>query len=138
MNFKVSALGSFSVFWIHFRLFLVNFRLFVLPPGKPRKLLLVPGPALLAVGGNHSDNGSSFEFDMFKSKILFLCFFRFLIELGKALNLSHNTMATGSVYYHRFYMFHTFQDFPKLVRVPISKKKNFEAPSWQILANQDS
>ena len=37
------------------------------------------------------------------------------MELGKALNLSHNTMATGAVYYHRFYMFHAFQDFPRYV-----------------------
>lgn len=34
---------------------------------------------------------------------------RFIIELGKALNLSHTTMASGAVYYHRFYMFHSFQ-----------------------------
>ena len=33
---------------------------------------------------------------------------RFIMELGKALNLSHNTMATGAIYYHRFYMFHSF------------------------------
>jgi len=39
------------------------------------------------------------------------------MELGKALNLSHNTMATAAVYYHRFYMFHTFRDFPKFVRI---------------------
>ena len=38
---------------------------------------------------------------------------RFIMELGKALNLSHNTMATGGVYYHRFYMFHSFQEFPR-------------------------
>ena len=40
---------------------------------------------------------------------------RFILELGKALGLSHNTMATGAVYFHRFYMFHNFQDFPKYV-----------------------
>ncbi len=40
---------------------------------------------------------------------------RFIIELGKKLNLSHNTMATGAVYFHRFYMFHSFMDFPKYV-----------------------
>lgn len=34
---------------------------------------------------------------------------RFIIEVGKELNLSHTTMATGAVYFHRFYMFHTFQ-----------------------------
>ena len=37
------------------------------------------------------------------------------MELGKALNLSHTTMATAAVYYHRFYMFHAFQDFPRYV-----------------------
>lgn len=40
---------------------------------------------------------------------------RFIIELGKALNLSHSTMASGAVYFHRFYMFHSFLDFPKYV-----------------------
>lgn len=40
---------------------------------------------------------------------------RFIMELGKNLNLSHNTMATGAVYYHRFYMFHAFQDFNRYV-----------------------
>jgi len=40
---------------------------------------------------------------------------RFIIELGKKLNLSHNTMASGAVYFHRFYMFHSFLDFPKYV-----------------------
>ena len=38
-------------------------------------------------------------------------------KLGIALNLSHNTMATGAVYYHRFYMFHSFQEFLKQVGV---------------------
>ncbi|TRY77859.1 hypothetical protein TCAL_11906 [Tigriopus californicus] len=40
---------------------------------------------------------------------------RFIIEVGKALNLSHTTMASGAVYFHRFYMFHSFQEFPKYV-----------------------
>ena len=31
------------------------------------------------------------------------------------MKLSHNTMATGAVYYHRFYMFHSFQDFNRYV-----------------------
>ena len=42
---------------------------------------------------------------------------RFIIELGKKLNLSHNSMATGAVYFHRFYMFHSFLDFPKYVSI---------------------
>ena len=41
--------------------------------------------------------------------------FRFILELGKEMKLSHNTMATGAVYYHRFYMFHSFQDFNRYV-----------------------
>ena len=31
------------------------------------------------------------------------------------MNLYHLTMATGAVYFHRFYMFHAFQDFPRYV-----------------------
>jgi len=49
------------------------------------------------------------------------------MEMGKALNLSHNTMATGSVYFHRFYMFHSFQDFPKLVS--LLEKPNNPTPN---------
>ena len=40
---------------------------------------------------------------------------RFIIELGQAMKLSQGTKASGSVYFHRFYMFHSFQDFPKYV-----------------------
>ena len=35
--------------------------------------------------------------------------------MGKALGLRHDTMATASVYFHRFYMFHTFLEFPRYV-----------------------
>jgi hypothetical protein len=45
---------------------------------------------------------------------------RFIIELGKAMGLSHNTMASGAVYFHRFYLFHTFKEFPKYVSRPLS------------------
>ncbi|ODN00846.1 Cyclin-K [Orchesella cincta] len=38
---------------------------------------------------------------------------RFIIDLGSTMNLSLTTMATGVVYFHRFYMFHTFQDFAR-------------------------
>jgi hypothetical protein len=40
---------------------------------------------------------------------------RFVIDIGSSMNLSLTTMATGVVYFHRFYMFHTFQDFPRYV-----------------------
>ena len=40
---------------------------------------------------------------------------RFIFELGISLKFGHNTMATGAVYYHRFYMFHAFQDFNRYV-----------------------
>ncbi|XP_040569657.1 cyclin-K [Lepeophtheirus salmonis] len=40
---------------------------------------------------------------------------RFIMELGKALNLRHDTMASAAVYFHRFYMIQCFQDFPKFV-----------------------
>lgn len=29
------------------------------------------------------------------------------------MGLSHNTKASGAVYFHRFYMFHSFQTFPR-------------------------
>ena len=50
--------------------------------------------------------------DIFAATCLY---FRFILELGKEMKLSHNTMATGAVYYHRFYMFHSFQDFNRYV-----------------------
>lgn len=40
---------------------------------------------------------------------------RFIIDVGSSMTLSLTTMATGVVYFHRFYMFHTFQDFPRYV-----------------------
>ncbi|XP_016954309.1 cyclin-K [Drosophila biarmipes] len=40
---------------------------------------------------------------------------RFIMECGTKMGLGHNTMATGVVYYHRFYMFHSFRSFPRYV-----------------------
>lgn len=40
---------------------------------------------------------------------------RFIMSCGTAMSLGHNTIATGAVYFHRFYMFHTFQAFPRYV-----------------------
>jgi len=40
---------------------------------------------------------------------------RFIQEVGKTLGLRHDTMATASVYFHRFYMFHSFFEFPRYV-----------------------
>lgn len=40
---------------------------------------------------------------------------RFIMELGRQMNLSHNTIATGAVYFHRFFMFHAFQEFNRYV-----------------------
>lgn len=37
------------------------------------------------------------------------------MECGTAMSLGHNTMATGVVYFHRFYMFHSFKTFPRYV-----------------------
>ena len=42
-------------------------------------------------------------------------FLRFIQEVGKTLGLRHDTMATASVYFHRFYMFHSFLEFPRYV-----------------------
>lgn len=40
---------------------------------------------------------------------------RFIVQLGATLQLGHNTVATGVVYFHRFYMFHSFKSFPRFV-----------------------
>lgn len=40
---------------------------------------------------------------------------RFIMQCGTAMGLGHNTVATGIVYFHRFYMFHTFRTFPRYV-----------------------
>ncbi|KAL7294646.1 hypothetical protein TKK_0011949 [Trichogramma kaykai] len=40
---------------------------------------------------------------------------RFIIEVGTKMDLGYNTMATGVVYFHRFYMFHSFKTFPRYV-----------------------
>lgn len=40
---------------------------------------------------------------------------RFIIECGTKMGLGHNTMATGVVYFHRFYVFHSFKSFPRYV-----------------------
>lgn len=40
---------------------------------------------------------------------------RFIMECGKTMGLGHNTYATGVVYFHRFYMFHSFRTFPRYV-----------------------
>lgn len=40
---------------------------------------------------------------------------RFIMQCGTAMGLGHNTVATGVVYFHRFYMFHSFKTFPRYV-----------------------
>ncbi|XP_076059288.1 cyclin K isoform X2 [Oratosquilla oratoria] len=40
---------------------------------------------------------------------------RFILQVGNKMGLRYETMATGVVYFHRFYMFHTFQEFPRHV-----------------------
>lgn len=40
---------------------------------------------------------------------------RFIVQLGATLQLGHNTVATGVVYFHRFYMFQSFKIFPRFV-----------------------
>lgn len=40
---------------------------------------------------------------------------RLIINTGSKMDLGYNTMATGVVYYHRFYMFHSFKQFPRYV-----------------------
>ncbi|GLH12853.1 Cyclin-T [Gryllus bimaculatus] len=40
---------------------------------------------------------------------------RFIINTGSKMDLGYSTMATGVVYFHRFYMFHSFRQFPRYV-----------------------
>ncbi|RZF36303.1 hypothetical protein LSTR_LSTR006808 [Laodelphax striatellus] len=40
---------------------------------------------------------------------------RFIIDTGTKMDLGYNTMATGVVYFHRFYMYHSFRTFPRYV-----------------------
>lgn len=40
---------------------------------------------------------------------------RFIMECGTKMGLGHNTMATGVVYFHRFYVFQSFKSFPRYV-----------------------
>ncbi|XP_014242845.1 cyclin-K [Cimex lectularius] len=40
---------------------------------------------------------------------------RFIIDTGTKMDLGCNTIATGVVYFHRFYMFHSFRNFPRYV-----------------------
>ncbi|BES92946.1 Cyclin K [Nesidiocoris tenuis] len=40
---------------------------------------------------------------------------RFIQDTGTKMDLGYNTMATGVVYFHRFYMFHSFRHFPRYV-----------------------
>ncbi|XP_071793454.1 uncharacterized protein [Asterias amurensis] len=40
---------------------------------------------------------------------------RFIIDAGTSQGLRYDTMATGVIYFHRFYMCHSFKDFPRFV-----------------------
>ncbi|CAJ1074236.1 cyclin-K-like [Xyrichtys novacula] len=40
---------------------------------------------------------------------------RFIFDVGTRLGLHYDTLATGIVYFHRFYMFHSFRQFPRYV-----------------------
>lgn len=40
---------------------------------------------------------------------------RFIIDCGTKMDLGYNTMATGVVFFHRFYMYHSFKTFPRYV-----------------------
>ncbi|KAL1790307.1 cyclin-K [Sigmodon hispidus] len=40
---------------------------------------------------------------------------RFIFDMSNSLGLHHETPATGIIYFHRFYMFHSFQQFPRYV-----------------------
>lgn len=38
-----------------------------------------------------------------------------IIQIGSQMELGYNTLATGVVYFHRFYMFHSFNTFSPYV-----------------------
>ncbi|CAB1342640.1 unnamed protein product [Coregonus sp. 'balchen'] len=38
---------------------------------------------------------------------------RFIFDVGTRLGLHYDTLATGIIYFHRFYMFHSFKQFPR-------------------------
>ncbi|XP_040602539.1 cyclin-K-like [Mesocricetus auratus] len=40
---------------------------------------------------------------------------RFIFDVGTCLGLHYDTLATGVIYFHRFYMFHSFKQFPQYV-----------------------
>ena len=40
---------------------------------------------------------------------------RFIIDSGTKMGLRYDTCATGVVYFHRFYMFHSFRHFHRYV-----------------------
>ncbi|KAM9095552.1 LOW QUALITY PROTEIN: cyclin-K-like [Sarcophilus harrisii] len=40
---------------------------------------------------------------------------RFIFDIGKSLGLPYVTVATGIMFFHRFYMFHSFKKFPRYV-----------------------
>uniref|UniRef100_A0A2R5LDD5 Cyclin-K n=1 Tax=Ornithodoros turicata TaxID=34597 RepID=A0A2R5LDD5_9ACAR len=40
---------------------------------------------------------------------------RFIINVGTKMGLRYDTIATGVVYFHRFYMFHSFRTFPRFI-----------------------
>lgn len=40
---------------------------------------------------------------------------RFILNVGSEMKLRYTTLATGVVYFHRFYMFHSFKVFPRYV-----------------------
>ncbi|KAM3960063.1 LOW QUALITY PROTEIN: cyclin-K [Aphomia sociella] len=40
---------------------------------------------------------------------------RFIIDTGSKMDLGYNTVATGVVYFHRFYMFHSFRTSPRYI-----------------------
>ncbi|XP_036032538.1 cyclin-K-like [Onychomys torridus] len=39
----------------------------------------------------------------------------FIFDMGKHLGLHYDTLATGTVYFHRFYMFHSIKQYPQYV-----------------------
>ena len=64
---------------------------------------------------------------------------RFIIDTGTKMDLGYNTMATGVVYYHRFYMFHSFKTFPRYVSVltVMEKKRKMNVTEFLRLTTQN-
>lgn len=52
-----------------------------------------------------------------------------IVNVGTDMDLGCNTIATGVVFFHRFYMFHSFKKYPRYVSIIITiyKESSYES-----------